>query len=111
MDHKLFKPKSLEEGKHAVVGDCNGIPMAQRYEVETPLFAKRIIELSKKADVAHPQILDYGCGVGRLANEILKEDGMCDVRGVDASSEMIDLSYKNVESSRFLACLPEQLKE
>ena len=30
MEHNLFKPQDFNQGKHAVVGDCNGIPMEER---------------------------------------------------------------------------------
>ena len=65
--HGLFKPKSFEEGQHAVVGNCNGYSMDDRFKLETPLFAKAIL---RQADgLGNPIILDYGCGVGRLARK------------------------------------------
>ena len=43
MEHNLFKPSSFEEGKHGVVGDCNGFTMQQRWDAETPIFADAIL--------------------------------------------------------------------
>ena len=107
MEHKLFKPKTLDEGKNAVVGDCNGIPMETRYKEETPVFAKKILELTG----GKYRILDYGCGIGRLAKEILRqtlEPSML-VIGVDNSHEMLEQAAQNVSNSRFVALLPEEL--
>ena len=44
MNHNLFKPQNIEDAKNCVVGDCNGFSMEERYRVETPLFAKAILE-------------------------------------------------------------------
>jgi len=93
MEHKLFKPRDLNEGKHAVVGDCNSFSMNERYEKETPVFAKKILE---KTTAETPYILDYGCGVGRLAKEIMLQNPKVLLWGVDASEEMIKLATENV---------------
>ena len=107
MQHSLFKPQTLEEGKHGVVGDCNGIPMADRYAQETPMFAKKILSLIK--DLHAPSILDYGCGVGRISKELFKQAQFARVVGVDASAEMRDLAVKNVNHSNFNADAPEEV--
>ncbi len=109
MKHNLFKPQSLEEGKHAVVGDCNGIPMAERYAQETPLFARKIVELIPANTVLPAYILDYGCGVGRIAKEILKEREGIEIVGVDASEEMRELARKNVNDAAFAPASPQAI--
>jgi SAM-dependent methyltransferase len=105
MDHSLFKPKSIEEGKHNVVGDCNGFSMEDRWEVETPLFVEEIVKYAPK----HATILDYGCGVGRLSKEILKQRDDVQVVGVDASAEMLEQSTKYVDHPSFIPSLPGTL--
>ena len=107
MEHNLFKPRDFNEGKHAVVGDCNGIPMEERWKVETPLFAENIFKLVK--DVESPTILDYGCGVGRLAKEVLSNK--CTVWGVDASQEMMTQAEAYVSNSNFHTCPPPNLPD
>ena len=106
MEHNLFKPRDFNEGKHAVVGDCNGIPMEERYKIETPLFAKQIYKLAESIKES-PLILDYGCGVGRLAKEIL--NNQCTVWGVDASQEMLTQAKEYVNNPNFYTCLPYNL--
>ena len=106
MEHGLFKPSSFEEGKHGVVGDCNGYSMAERWEKETPLFAKAIIE-SRPSCVGGWRILDYGCGVGRLAKMVISGENT--VKGVDASFEMMEQAVKYVNDDRFSVSSPQAL--
>ncbi|HUS87967.1 MAG TPA: methyltransferase domain-containing protein, partial [Desulfosporosinus sp.] len=105
MEHKLFKPKGFQEGKHAVVGDCNGIPMEERWEAETPAFAKEIVKNCPEGG----RILDYGCGVGRLAKAVLELRPDVHVVGVDASNEMIKQAIEYVNTDGFACCRPEEL--
>ncbi len=100
-EHNLFKPKSIDEGKHAVVGNCNGYTMQQRWEAETPAFAKKIVEYATFGKESKPpQILDYGCGVGRLAKEILLKNPAL-VTGVDDSAEMRLNAHQYVNDNNF----------
>jgi len=117
MEHNLFKPNSFEEGRHGVVGDCNGISMEERWKIETPLFAKAILQqYFGKFDCAtcvpnSPIILDYGCGVGRLSKEILIKSPHSLVTGVDASTEMMTEAKAYVANERFNTCAPENLTD
>lgn len=105
MEHELFKPKSFDEGKHAVVGDCNGMTMQERWDQETPLFAKEILSHVKKEK---SYILDYGCGVGRLAKAIVGVSNS-NVIGVDASTQMLSEAKEYVNNKRFDVRSPHEL--
>ena len=97
MEHNLFKPQNFVDGQNAVVGDCNGFTMAQRYEVETPLFAKAIKScITTRNSGGYGLVLDYGCGVGRLAKAVASREEKISVKGVDASQEMMNLASQNV---------------
>ncbi len=111
MDHNLFKPQNLEAGKHGVVGNCNGIPMDVRYREETPMFAKKISSLLKDLITGNYRILDYGCGVGRIAKEILLENRPdISIIGVDASAEMRKLAEENIpDDKKFMAVTPQEI--
>ena len=109
MEHDLFKAKSLEEGIHNTVGDCNGIPAHERWEKETPVFARAI--LSHADSKPGYTILDYGTGVGRLAKEILKQDPNVTVIGLDASSHQLAIAKEYVNDSRFIPVLPHELNQ
>jgi len=105
MEHNLFKPKSLQEGKHAVVGDCNGFTMQQRWEAETPAFAEKILGFAKR----EAEILDYGCGVGRLAKEILDKNPSVYIVGLDTSQDMLDQAQTYIANNHFNPVLPYNL--
>ena len=53
-------------------------------------------------------VIDYGCGIGRIAKELIKRYG-CYVVGVDISQNMRALAVGYVQSNRFFACSPEIL--
>lgn len=107
MKHETFSPKTFEQGKHTVVGDCNGVSMQDRWEKETPVFAKRILEFAELRPGF--TILDYGCGVGRISKEIIKQANEVTVFGLDASSEELKLAKEYVNDSRFIPVLPHEL--
>lgn len=107
-EHALFKPKTFEEGQGAVVGHCNGFTIQQRWETETPAFAKAILRHAHNGAT----ILDYGCGVGRIAKAVLRLDTggiITRLVGVDASEHMLNQARQHVADSRFVACKPGEL--
>ena len=53
-------------------------------------------------------VIDYGCGIGRLARELIARHS-CRVVGVDISASMRALSAIYVQSDRFVACTPDML--
>jgi len=103
----LFNPRDFTDGQHQVVGHCNGYTMEERWKEETLLFKKIIIDqiLLHETRV----ILDYGCGVGRLAKEVLEELPNVKIVGVDTSPEMRKLAEEYVNSDRFSTKSPEEL--
>lgn len=107
MDHKLFRETSFRNACESVVGACNGVSFEERWEKETPEFARAIVKL---ATSPNPRILDYGCGVGRLAKEILAQCPGAEVVGVDASAVQIKHAQEFVQNSRFQAMFPHELE-
>ena len=77
-----------------------------RWQVETPYVADLI---SQKIKIGPNSILlDYGCGIGRLAKELIARH-QCFVIGVDISANMLQLAYHYVQSDRFCGCSPTML--
>ena len=49
------------------------VAAAQRWETETPYLADPIAE--QLPITADSRVLDYGCGIGRLAHELIRRHG------------------------------------
>jgi SAM-dependent methyltransferase len=94
----MFLPNNFEEGRHCVVGNCNGFTMEERWKIETPIFADII---SNQLTLETKLVLDYGCGVGRLAKEVLSCNDKVSIIGVDSSPKMRDIAKEYVSSERF----------
>lgn len=108
MDIPRFKANDLHQGKESVVGNCNGHSCEERFRDETPIFARAILRhLPKDAYT----VLDYGCGIGRLAKEVLKQNPKITVYGVDASDDELRLAKEYVNDSRFIPIRPENIPQ
>jgi SAM-dependent methyltransferase len=77
-----------------------------RWQLETPYVADLI---SQNIPINFDTIiLDYGCGIGRMAKELIARH-QCYVIGVDISTNMLQLAYHYVQSDRFCGCSPIML--
>lgn len=77
-----------------------------RWAHETP-YLRDLIQAQLGLRPGHV-LIDFGCGVGRLAKPLIEATG-CSVIGVDISPEMRALAMDYVGSDRFLAVSPAQL--
>jgi SAM-dependent methyltransferase len=77
-----------------------------RWATETPYLADLIARSFALTD--RSLVLDYGCGIGRLARELIARHG-CSVVGVDISASMRSIAVAYVGSDRFFACPPAML--
>ena len=101
----VFDVNNLAEAM-AIILTPEGSTTADRWEIETPYLAGLIhdhIPLGPDS-----LILDYGCGIGRLAHELIRRHG-CYVIGVDISPSMRALSVMYTRSDRFMSCSQEIL--
>jgi cyclopropane fatty-acyl-phospholipid synthase-like methyltransferase len=73
----------------------------ERWEKETPYIADLVGR--KMSIAADTLLLDYGCGIGRIAKALIARYG-CRVLGVDISPSMRSFAAVYVESDRFVAC-------
>jgi SAM-dependent methyltransferase len=79
---------------------------AKRWATETPYLTDLI---SRTCGLTEQSVvLDFGCGIGRLAKELIARH-QCRVVGVDTSANMRALAPIYVASDRFLSCSPEML--
>jgi SAM-dependent methyltransferase len=83
-----------------------GADTATRWARETPY----LVELLREHLRLGPEslLLDYGCGIGRMARALIAATG-CRVVGVDISARMRALAAEHVADERFLAVSPAQL--
>jgi len=98
----------LREAQQVIMTPQGGATSAQRWSKETPYEAQRATELLGlgTADL----VLDHGCGVGRIAREVILRTG-CTVIGADISPSMRQLAVGYVGSSRFSAVSLDVLRE
>lgn len=104
---EVFEVRDLDSAKAVILTDEGpGADTHTRWEGETPY----VLELIAQHLAPRPGmlILDYGCGVGRLARPLIEKFN-CHVLGVDISATMRALAAEYVADDRFLAISPSQL--
>lgn len=104
-DPSVFAVSDIDRAKRIILTpeDSN---TEVRWQTETGYLADLIdnrFELNPASVV-----LDYGCGIGRIAKELIERTG-CSVIGADISPQMRVLGPQYVQSDRFMACSPEML--
>jgi SAM-dependent methyltransferase len=105
---EVFEVSSLEQAKAVIVTAEQGISSEERWQKETPFLAGDVAE--RLAIGPETRVLDYGCGVGRIAKELIDRCG-CRVIGIDASRAMRDLAPGYVMSERFTVWSPTVLEQ
>jgi SAM-dependent methyltransferase len=102
----VFEVNNFEEAKQIILTSENGITSAERWEKETPFIVEQITGLFKPSE--NDILLDYGCGIGRLAKSLLQKVNCC-VLGIDISLTMRQLAPAYVNSEHFSVCTPQVL--
>jgi len=93
--------ENVEEAVNIILCPTEGLTAEQRWADEAPALMciiERYIEPQSR-------VLDYGCGIGRLAKPLI-EKLRCSVVGVDISPNMRALATSLVDSPRFFALDP-----
>ena len=101
----VFDAADMTAAKNIILTP-EGSTTEQRWAIETPYVA----DLIGQAITITPDtvLLDYGCGIGRMAKELINRH-QCSVVGVDISQKMLDLAHQYVQSDRFSTCSPDML--
>jgi 2-polyprenyl-3-methyl-5-hydroxy-6-metoxy-1,4-benzoquinol methylase len=89
-DDSAFRPRSLEQAKQMVM---NAVGTSR--DGETEYLTNWLRGVVSSGDV----VLDYGCGVGRVAKELVEKIG-CQVVGVD-NDDMLKFAREYVASHKF----------
>jgi len=102
----IFDVNDLESAKQIILTQEPGTTTEERWEYETPYL---VDEIGRALGLDHRScVLDYGCGIGRIARGLIERYG-CSVVGVDISTSMRQLAPGYVQSDRFAACAPGML--
>jgi SAM-dependent methyltransferase len=103
---EIFNVATIEQAKGIILTPQAGMSPEQRWQTETP-YLLSMIENAIPIDDSSI-ILDYGCGIGRMAKALIDKHN-CRVVGVDISPSMRALSAAYVSSNRFFACDPASM--
>ena len=96
----LFEVESIDAAKTIILTTEKQRTTEERWASETGWTAAKIVELCGVS--SGDTLLDYGCGVGRIAKEILRIVDV-DIIGVDISSAMLKNASRYVDDDRFCA--------
>jgi SAM-dependent methyltransferase len=103
---QVFDVANLQHAKQIILTPEGGSTV-ERWAKETPYLVNWIVENAPWLAPNHV-VLDYGCGVGRIAKGLIEKTG-CRVVGVDISASMRALAHAYVEHPNFLSCDPSML--
>jgi len=96
--------ETLDDAVRIIVTPEAGLTSKYRWDTETPYLLNLIDDYLSIRSI----VLDYGCGVGRLAKPIIDKHG-CEVIGVDISPNMRALAESLVNDYRFMTLPPDML--
>ncbi|MBD2464516.1 methyltransferase domain-containing protein [Oscillatoria sp. FACHB-1407] len=103
---EVFYVDTLDAAKGIILTPEEGTTTEERWQIETPYLAEQLgLELHPKPN---DLILDFGCGIGRLAKEVINRYD-CLVLGVDMSQQMLQFAIDYVASPKFMTCSPVAL--
>ena len=98
---RVFNVKSIADAKRIILTADDSTPET-RWRSETPYVADLIRDQFETIS-PNSLLLDYGCGIGRMAKELIVRHG-CHVIGVDISPSMLALAPMYVASDHFFTC-------
>ena len=103
---QIFDVGGVDEARRFILTSERGHTSARRWERETPY----LVELTAQALAPREGavLLDYGCGIGRIARGLVSRLD-CTIVGVDISASMRRLAMEFVDSDRFAAVTPRTL--
>ncbi len=103
---EVFEVASIEAARSIILTPERGTTTDGRWQDETGFLRTDVVARLG----LRPQdcVIDYGCGIGRLAKALIDASG-CSVVGVDASAAMRRYALEYVDSPRFTCCAPAGL--
>ena len=99
---------ATQDAAKRIILTADGASTEHRWLTETPYLTDLITSAVPLTGAS--LVLDYGCGIGRMAKALIERTG-CKVIGTDISPSMRTLAVSYVASPNFMACPPEMLDE
>jgi SAM-dependent methyltransferase len=96
--------ETVDDAMRIIVTPEAGLTSKHRWDVETRYLMTLIERWLKPQSL----VLDFGCGIGRLAKPLIEKHG-CSVVGVDIAANMRALAASCVDSERFAVVPPQML--
>lgn len=93
--------ENVDEAVNIITTPTEGMTAKQRWDEETPA----LMQIIERYIFEDSLVLDYGCGIGRLAKPLI-EKLRCQVVGIDISPNMRALAASLVNSPNFFALDP-----
>jgi 2-polyprenyl-3-methyl-5-hydroxy-6-metoxy-1,4-benzoquinol methylase len=108
-DASRYDVRTMSDARQIILTPEGGATTDERWKRETPYLVGLIEGAYPRLD-DKTRVLDFGCGIGRIARELIRKYG-CWVYGVDASANMRALAASYVADDRFAAISPLMLDE
>jgi SAM-dependent methyltransferase len=102
----VFRVRSVDEAKRIILTGESGQDTATRWTTETPYLVQRMRQCFSDDAL----LLDFGCGLGRLAKEWLEQCPRGHAHGCDFSLGVLQLAPACVANARFGATPPAQTR-
>lgn len=107
---QVFLHDSVESARDIILTHEGGQTPQERWEKETPVLTDWLLTRCKLE--ASPQVLDFGCGIGRMSRAVL-ERSQAQLWGVDLSPSMrkqaLDYVHEPELAERFCTMSPQAL--
>ena len=104
----IFDCADLDAAKRIIITTMTAEENEYLWRVDTPLMAQLLVDHLKLSPAS--RVLDFGCGIGRIARALIEKVG-CEIVGIDISASMRQMAQDYVASPRFSALEPARLAE
>jgi SAM-dependent methyltransferase len=94
----VFEKPDLEGARRIILTPAQEADTDTRWAKETPYLVELVTK--QLGDLSGRLILDYGCGIGRVAKALIEATG-CSVLGVDSSPRMRALALEYAPTAAF----------
>jgi len=102
----FFETEDPQRARELILTKNHSMSSEERWEKETPYLCDKLT--TALAPTAESVLLDFGCGIGRLAKALIERHS-CRIIGVDISASMRRMAEEYVASESFRVIAPETL--